>query len=141
MIDLQVAVEELKGIIDRNIYDYVIPDRSGNTIKIGHTVIRKSRAAGYLIFDTRKQTQVGNTYSKPAAMVFAKNYLNNQDTARIMDLDRCLEKNEMDAVFYQHTIETTSSESRRAVAADRLENCELLIDDARLRLESLLLDK
>ena len=141
MIDLNVAVEELRNIIDRNIQDYVIPEQSGNTIKLGYIIIRKSRSAGYLVFDSRKQSQIANTYSKSAAMAFAKNYMNSRDNRTVLNLDRCLEKNEIDAIFFQHTIETTRNETRRAIASDRLKNCELAIENARQQLESLLLDK
>ena len=141
MIDLTVAVEELKTIIDSNIHDYVLPEKDGGTIKLGHTIIRKSRTAGYLVFDARKQQQIANIYSKHAALVYAKNYINNRDNRAVLDLDRCLEKNEMDVIFFQHTIETTRNEIRRAIATDRLKNCELVIDNTKQKLESLLLDK
>lgn len=75
MIDIKDALDDLRNIINRNIHEYIIPEQHDNVIKLGYMVIRYSKQAGYLIFDTRKQEQVANTYSKYAALAFAKKYM------------------------------------------------------------------
>jgi len=141
MIDIEVALEDLKAIINRNIHDYIVPEQRGTTIRVGYMIIRRSSTAGYLIFDTRKQTQVSNTYSKYAALAFSKNYMLGNDTRKVMLLDKQIEKNETDIVFFQNTIDTSSNDIRKSIASDRKVNCELLADDAKQQLEFLLFDK
>lgn len=141
MIDIEIALEELKSIVNRNIHDYLIPEQQGNTIRIGYMVIRYSKNAGYLIFDSHKQTQVSNTYSKYAALAFSKNYMLGNDTRKVMMLDKQIEKNEIDIMFFQNTIDTSQSDTRKSIANDRKVNCELIADAAKQQLEFLLFDK
>ena len=141
MIDIEVALEELKLIVNRNIHEYVIPEQQGNVIRVGHIVIRYSTNVGYLVFDTKKQQQVAKYYSKYAALAFSKNYMLGKDTSPISFLDMSIEKNENDIIFYQNTIETTTNENRKYIAKDRMYNCEILAESAKQRLEFLLFDK
>ncbi len=141
MIDIEVALEELKSIINRNIHDYVIPEQRGNTIRIGYIVIRYSKTAGYLIFDSKKQMQLANTYSKYAALAFAKAYMLGKDTNKIINLDKKIEKNETDVIFYEHTIENTKNDIKKSIAVDLKNNCEIIAEDAKQQLEFLLFDK
>lgn len=141
MIDIEVALEELKSIINRNVQDYLIPDQQGSTIRIGYMIIRYSKAAGYLVFDSKKQTQVANTFSKYAALAFCKRYIMGKDTRKILVLDKRIEKNETDIVFFQNTIDNTQSDTKKIIASDRKVNCEVLSDTAKQQLEFLLFDK
>lgn len=141
MIDIEVALEELKLIVNRNIHDYIIPEQQGNVIRVGYMVIRYSAAVGYLVFDTKKQQQVAKYYSKYAALAFAKNYMLGKDTAPISFLDSSIEKNETDIIFYQNTIAVTTNENRKSIAKDRMYNCEIIAESAKQRLEFLLFDK
>lgn len=141
MIDITVALEELKSIVNQNINDYLIPEQQGNTVRIGFMIIRQSKNVGYLIFDSRKQTQVANTYSKYAALAFAKSYMLGKDTKKILFLDKQIEKNETDIIFFQNTIEHTDNNIRKSIAVDRKTNCELIADSAKQQLEFLLFDK
>lgn len=141
MIDIEVALEELKRIVSRNIHDYVIPEQQGNVIRVGYIVIRYSSSVGYLVFDTKKQQQVAKYYSKYAALAFSKNYMLGKDVSAISFLDMSIEKNENDIIFYQNTIEKTSNENRKYIAKDRMYNCEIIAETAKQRLEFLLFDK
>lgn len=141
MIDIELALEELRSIINRNINDYVIPEQQGNTIRIGYIIIRCSKNAGYLIFDSKKQMQLANTYSKYAAMAFAKAYMLGKDTGKILSLDKRIEKNETDIIFYDYTIENTNNDIKKSIAVDRKTNCEIIAEDAKQQLEFLLFDK
>ncbi len=141
MIDITVALEELKSIVNQNINEYLIPEQMGNTIRVGYMVIRQSKNVGYLVFDSRKQMQVANTYSKYAALAFAKSYMLGKDTKKILFLDKQIEKNETDIIFFQNTIETSNSDIRKSIAVDRKTNCELIADSAKQQLEFFLFDK
>jgi hypothetical protein len=141
MIDIEVALEELKLIVNRNIYDYLIPEQQGNTIRIGYMIIRYSKSSGYLIFDSRKQTQVANTYSKYAALAFSKSYMLGTDTYKVLMLDKKIEKNETDIIFFQNTIDNSQDDIRKSIANDRKVNCEVMADSAKQQLEILLFDK
>jgi hypothetical protein len=141
MIDIEVALNELKLIVSKNIHDHIIPEQQGNVIRVGYIVIRYSDSIGFLVFDTRKQTQVAKYYSKYAALAFSKNYMLGKDTDAISFLDKAIEKNENDIIFFQHTIENTSNENRKSIAIDRMTNCEIIAESAKQRLEFLLFDK
>lgn len=141
MIDIEIALDELKSIVNRNIHDYLIPDQQGNTIRIGFMIIRYSKSAGYLVFDSKKQTQVANTYSKYAALAFCKRYMLGKDTRKVLLLDKRIEKNETDIMFFQNTIDKSQSDIRKSIATDRKVNCEVLSDTAKRQLEFLLFDK
>ena len=64
-----------------------------------------------------------------------------KDTKKILFLDKQIEKNETDIIFFQNTIEHTDNNIRKSIAVDRKTNCELIADSAKQQLEFLLFDK
>ena len=135
MINKQI-LKELQEIIEDNLDPSMFPYQKGNSIRIGKFVIRDSRA-GFLIYDIESNRQVAKTFCKTAAIALAKNLTKGKDnTKRVLDLDRIIEKHYNDCVFYKNTIKKTKDELRKEVITVRYEIAKSITSDAKKRLDS-----
>ena len=133
MIDenLLKQLEEIVNSVDLS----VIPYQRGNSIRIKHFVIRKSKH-GYLIYDSQANKQVTSYYSKAAAVAHVYCNVNRiQDHDRIKRLDDTLSKHHVDSLFYKNTVQTTKDELKRSVADLRLDIALHDTQDAKDQLE------
>lgn len=128
-------VKVLEEIIDQHIDEVDFPQVKGNSIRIKHMVIRKSRN-GYLIYDTQDNKQVAKTFCKASAIALAKNLAKGLNvTEKVLQYDHIIEKNYMDSIFYKNTISKTTDEFKRDVieirfldAKDRTESAKRSLD-------------
>lgn len=128
-------VKVLEEIIDQHIDEVDFPQVRGNSIRIKHMVIRKSRN-GYLIYDTQDNKQVAKTFCKASAIALAKNLAKGLNvTEKVLQYDHIIEKNYMDSIFYKNTISKTTDEFKRDVieirfldAKDRTESAKRSLD-------------
>jgi hypothetical protein len=99
-------VEALEELINSKIENYSIPHVKGNSIRIKHLVVRRSKKAGWLIYDTKSNTQVAKMFCKTSALALAKvladNLTSNHKT--VLHLDKVIEKHYNDCLFYRHTM-------------------------------------
>tara|TARA_X000000950_G_scaffold37403_1_gene39963 strand:- start:778 stop:1194 length:417 start_codon:yes stop_codon:yes gene_type:complete len=119
MID-QYIITQLKELVD-SVDVTAFPYQKGNSIRIAHIVIRKSNH-GYLIYDCKENKRITETYSKTAAVAWARAVI--KDTGNLQEikkLDDIIAKNHTDSLFYKNTIENTENEIKRETAEFRLD--------------------
>jgi len=134
MINKQI-LKDLQDIIEANLDASMFPYKKGNSLRIAKFVIRESRA-GFLIYDIELNCQVAKTFSKTAAVAFAKALHNGKDTTKVLDLDRIIEKHYNDCLFYRHTIKKTKDEVKKEITTVRYDIAKSITTDAKRRLDS-----
>ena len=138
MID-ERTLQQLEDIVSNSKYLAKIPYQKGNSIRIGKYVIRKNRF-GYLIYDCQSHEQKTSTWSKSAALALVKGWEESRSNApEIRRLDKIVEKNELDAMFYRNTVNKSSDKSRILSAQTRLDIANELIYDARVKLADMII--
>tara|TARA_B100000925_G_C21968506_1_gene456707 strand:+ start:747 stop:1166 length:420 start_codon:yes stop_codon:yes gene_type:complete len=138
MID-ERTLQQLEDIVSNSKYLAKIPYQKGNSIRIGKYVIRKNRF-GYLIYDCQSHEQKTSTWSKSAALALVKGWEESRNNApEIRRLDKIVEKNELDAMFYRNTVNKSSDKSRILSAQTRLDIANELIYDARVKLADMII--
>ena len=134
------ALEQLESLLDDPYYMGKIPYKKGNSIRIGHYIIRKNKT-GYLVYDCVDNRKVDHFWSKSAALAYVKLDLDGQKLhTEIKKLDKTLEKNQIDAMFYRNTIKKASEEIRKSSARVRLDIAEENAYNAKYRLIGLIFD-
>lgn len=139
MISQQV-LKDFEHIFEVSTNKVLLPYQKGNTIRIGdYAVIFAKKQNSYKIQDTMNHCLVAEAFSKSAAIALAVTLANKKTAEReILDLDRVIQKNFMDGVFYRHTIKVTKDETRRASAMTRLDIAQARVRDAKQRVETIL---
>jgi len=138
MIDERI-LQQLEDIVSNSKYLAKIPYQKGNSIRIGKYVIRKNKS-GYLIYDCKTHEQKTSTWSKSAALALVKGWEESKtNEVEITRLDKIVEKNELDAMFYKNTVNKSSEASRVLSAQTRLDIANQLIYDARVKLADMII--
>ena len=134
------ALEQLESLLDDPYYMGKILYKKGNSIRIGHYIIRKNKT-GYLVYDCVDNRKVDHFWSKSAALAYVKLDLDGKKLhTEIKRLDKTLEKNQIDAMFYKNTIKKASEEIRKSSARVRLDIAEENAYNAKYRLIGLIFD-
>jgi len=134
------ALEQLESLLDDPYYMGKIPYKKGNSIRVGHYIIRKNKT-GYLVYDCVDNRKVDHFWSKSAALAYVKLDLDGKKLhTEIKKLDKTLEKNQIDAMFYRNTIKKASEEIRKSSARVRLDIAEENAYNAKYRLIGLIFD-
>ena len=134
------ALEQLESLLDDPYYMGKIPYKKGNSIRIGHYIIRKNKT-GYLVYDCVDNKKVDHFWSKSAALAYVKLDVDGKKLhTEIKKLDKTLEKNQIDAMFYRNTIKKASEEIRKSSARVRLDIAEENAYNAKYRLIGLIFD-
>lgn len=129
---------ELEKIIEEGLDRSYIPYVKGNSIRIKHLVIRKS-TAGWLVYDTKTNKQVNRYFSKAAAIAAAKSLASGQSQAQMIDyLDKTIEKNYNDSLFYRHSMKNSRTASKKEVVLNRLEIALAATEAARSSLDRII---
>lgn len=119
-VNLITVLEEL---INSKIEDYSIPHVGNNSIRIKHYVVRHSKKAGWLIYDTQKNTQLAKMFCKTSAIALAKTLADSREGKRIQifELDKLIEKHYNDCIFYKHTMNVTKDDTKYVTAQNRFD--------------------
>ena len=129
---------ELEDLINKQLDTSYFPYVKGNSIRIGRYVVRENRRGFFLVYDTKDNKQVANTFCKTSAVAIAKTLLtgDTRDLKEIERLDDIIARNFNDAVFYKHTIKTTKEEVRKFVAITRYDLAATKTREAKELLDS-----
>lgn len=131
-------VEELKKLIEENLDPSMFPYAKGNSIRIGSLVIRENKK-GFHIHDLKTKDHIATTFSKTVAVAIAKNLAKGHNIiANAIDLDKVIEKNFSDALFYSHTLRTTKDEIKKEVTETRLDIAKIRTEDAKRHLDCMI---
>lgn len=139
MKTVEAAVNDLQQIIDQNLTQYMIPYRRGDTIRIENIVIRASKKHGYVVFDTRTNKPITNTFSKTGAVAVAQAFLKNESYIPLKQYDTTLEKHFNDAHFYSHILSGNSDDNRKHAIKIRLSESRRQIDHTKKLLDNYVL--
>jgi hypothetical protein len=128
-------VKDLENLINENLKNVSLPYVKGNSIRIRHMIIRESKK-GFLVYDSYQNRQIARTYSKIAAVALAKTCAEGYEYSHtILELDKIIEKNFVDSIFYKNTINKTNNDLRRYAAEDRYDIARERVDAARKELD------
>jgi hypothetical protein len=117
-LNLKLA-KELENLINNKIDTSYFPYVRGKSIRIGHIIVRETRF-GFLVFDTKNNKEVDKMFCKTSALALARVVAQgNQPNSHIMQLDKVIEKNYNDAIFYKNTMRVTSDDTKFFVAQTR----------------------
>jgi len=117
------VIKGLEDIINSSLEDIALPYVNGNSIRIKHMIVRKSKA-GWLVYNSQTSKQVARLFCKASAIALAKSYSEGKSRKIIItDLDRIIEKNYQDCVFYKHTLDNCDDDFKREVTYNRYEIC------------------
>ena len=118
----ETKLKLLEQIVSNGLEGVILPYKKGNSIRIGHVVIRKSQRNEYNLYDTRENKRIGSAFSINSAVAIAKNYAENDYIpSEVLRLDAIIEKYSNDIVHYQHTIKITNSSFKKDLAEVRIE--------------------
>ena len=131
--------QELENLINNKIDTSYFPYVKGKSIRIGHIIVRETRARFFLVFDTKENKEVAKMFCKTSAVALAKTIAKSKEEAdikRIKELDHTISKNFTDALFYKHTMKVTKDEIKRDVAEMRYEIAAETLWDAKGKLDT-----
>ena len=120
-VNLTLA-QELENLINNKIDTSYFPYVKGKSIRIGHIIVRETRAQFFLVFDTKENKEIAKMFCKTSAVALAKSIVTSKENNtinKIKQLDDTISKNYTDAIFYKHTIKVTKDEIKREVAEMR----------------------
>jgi len=132
-------VKELENLINNKIDTSFFPYVKGKSIRIGHIIVRETRAKFFLVFDTKENKEIAKMFCKTSAVALAKTMAKSKEEAdikRIKELDYTISKNFTDALFYKHTMKVTKDEIKRDVAEMRYEIAAETLWDAKGKLDT-----
>lgn len=114
-------IQDLETILERNLDETLFPYQKGNSIRIGHIAVRKN-SEDFVVFNCKTNAMVARTFCKTSAVALAKTLAKGSDhTKKILDLDKTIQKNYMDCIFYKHIINATEDEFKREITQTRYE--------------------
>lgn len=131
--------EELKQIIATGTKKYPLPQKMGNSIRVGNVVIRYSKNKQvYILFDCMKQEPLGTMNSKYSALAAAKEYADEKPLAPIQYLDTQYIKHMADIEVYENILNNSKDSFRKDLAEVRLGISEAKLDDVLTQLEDII---
>jgi hypothetical protein len=131
--------KELKNLINNKIDTSYFPYVKGKSIRIGHVIVRETRAQFFLVFDTKENKEIGKMFCKTSAVALARAVvigLNKVAVEDIKRLDEVIGKQFTDAMFYKHTMKITKDDVKREIAEMRYEIAAETTKDAKDKLDT-----
>ena len=130
--------KELENLINNKIDTSYLPYVKGKSIRIGHIIVRETRAQFFLVFDTKENKEIAKMFCKTAAVALAKSVVQKRSSAinKIKELDNRISKHFTDAMFYKHTIKITKDNIKREIAEMRYEIAAETTKDAKDKLDT-----
>lgn len=131
-------VKNLENIINDGIEQAVLPYVKGNSIRIKQYIVRKSKA-GWLVYDSKTNSQVAKLFSKSSAVALAKGLAQGKDiTVSVISADRIIQKHYTDCIFYKNTISKTSDTFKKELTQIRYEISKSKTENARRSLDEII---
>ena len=131
-------LKDLQELIEVNLDPSMFPYQKGNSIRIGKIVVRESKK-GFMVFDCKDQKQIAILFSKTAALALAKSLSSgNDNTKKVIELDNTIQKNYMDALFFNSTYRSTTDPAKKDISLNRLEIAKMRTNRAKDVLDSII---
>jgi|AntRauTorcE11897_2_1112592.scaffolds.fasta_scaffold09284_2 hypothetical protein len=130
--------KSLEDIIESGLEDVALPYINGNSIRIKHIIVRKSKN-GWLVYNSKTHLQVARLFAKTSAVAMAKSLAEGKSRKdQILELDKVIQKNYTDCMFYKNTLEKCADTFKRAVTQSRLESSMVRTKRAKQSLDSII---
>ena len=131
-------VKLLEEIINQNLNEIDFPQVKGNSVRIKHMIVRKS-PNGYLVYDTKNNSQIARTFCKTSAIALAKSIAQGKDLKKpILKYDEIIKKNYIDSIFYKNTMNNTTDDLKRDVIEIRFLEAKFKTENAKQSLDSII---
>lgn len=139
MTDIERVRAGLKKLFKNNIDPSMFPVQRGDKINIGSYSIAKTDN-GYSVKSYVSNSIIASTFTKTAAVAIAKSLTKkNNALHKILTLDKVIEKNAMDCLFYAHTMKVTKNPLKYESTAYRYDISKELEKNARAKLNKFIL--
>jgi len=139
MTNVTLVRQKLQELLDKEIDPVYFPVQKGDRINIGSYSIAKI-PNGYSIKSYKSNKVIAVTFSKTAAVAIAKNLSKKKDIIKkVMELDKIIQKNTIDCVFYKHTMKVTTNPIRYESTLYRYENSKEKSKQAKEKLNRFIL--
>lgn len=127
-------IKDIEGVICRGLERFPLPLKKGNTVRIGHALVRPTRNDTYNVIDTEKRTIVATTNFRSSALAIAKQWSKGRNiTVLVKKIDDQLLKHDNDIAFYKYTlnfgVEKEAKEAARVRYEISLARIENLMND------------
>lgn len=132
---------DLKQLISHGLIKTPLPIKKGNSIIIGHIVIRHNKNTGYHIFNTKTSEKVCTTQSKHGAIGVAKQISKGKDIKQILEWDNKLEKYQNDLTFYDYTIKNSKNAVKVDITEMRISSTEAEASYIKNKLEKIIFEE
>lgn len=120
MIYNQTLVKELESLLNSSIDPTLFPYAKGNSIRIGRYVVRSNKKGFHKVFSLDENKLIKETFCKTSAVALAKSLAKGLDCENsIVSLDREIEKQYNDCLFYKNTIKVTKDDFKKEIALTR----------------------
>ena len=131
-------LKDLEGIINASIEDIALPYVKGNTIHIKHVTVKKTDT-GWCVVNNKTKNYIAKYFCKSSAIALAKLIAEGRGgRAKVAELDKIIQKNYFDCLFYKHTLETCADPVKREVTHDRFDISVTKTKNARKSLDSII---
>lgn len=111
--------KKLEELIDTNIDGVNIPYVKGNSIRLKNIVVRKNKTS-WLVYDIEHNKQLANFFCRTSALAYANDVLKKRNRQRkIVELDKIIEKNYKDCMFYLHSMKKTRDNLKKDIIKTR----------------------
>jgi hypothetical protein len=138
---MKTLADDLHAIIKNGTQKYPLPQKIGNSIRLGKVIIRFSKKQNsYILYDCVDQVFIAEAVTKYGALATAKFYVANKPIDKVLQLDKQYIKHKNDCMAYRHTIKTSKDLFRAEIANTRLSVSQVKMDAALNDLEDIIFE-
>lgn len=134
----KIVIDQLAVFLQHDIVKN-LPITNKDNILIGKYKVEYN-SNGYFVIDVKKNILIAETFTKSAALALIKALRKNDTFKHILDLDKIIEKNTIDSLFYKNTIKKTKNKDTRTATIYRLQLASMDLFYAKEELYSLVID-
>ena len=130
---------KLEDLIDSNIDSLNIPYVKGNSVRLKNIVVRKNKTS-WLVYDIEHNKQLANFFCRTSALAYANDIIKKRNRQyKITELDKIIEKNYKDCVFYLHSMKSTKDSLKKDIIKTRYDISYAKTKQAAENLEQIIL--
>ncbi len=117
-----------------------IPVKINNNIRVGGYEIMPIEA-GYYVIDVERDRVIEETWTRAAALAFVRARITNnlEHISKIKELDKLIEKHELDSRFYKNSLAHSDNPDKTLTITTRLELSEALTAHAKQQIKEIIL--
>ena len=127
-------IKDLKDLINK-IDATILPYQKGNCIRIGDVLVQE-RKNDFTVYNVKTKKQIAILFCKTSAVALAKTLSSGRDVSRrIKALDKIIEKNYIDCMFYKNVMRKKRDQNDRDIIYIRYEIAHRKTQEAKHKLD------